>query len=224
MATAPAQAQPKPADAKPADAKPADAKPDDKAAAAVDDKTLGPGDDAVKSKPDPLFELLAPQAGGLTFEAVAREAMATSAQVKSKEAELDGANGAVAQTMVSFFPRLTVTASYTRVSEVDTASIGSGAIVGALNEGLIGVGPCPTDPTKQCAVDSQGVPIGAQKFSLSSSIPNQIAFTAGLTVPITDYFLRAVQAYNAANHNEEGAKTQLEAQRLQWPPTPSSRC
>lgn len=199
--------------AQPAPAQPA-AQPAKGGDAPVDEKELGPGDDAVKSKPDPLFEALAPAPGGLTFDQVAREAIATSAQVKGKQSELDGSEGAVSQTMVSFFPRLTLTASYTRLSETDPPSIGSGAIVGALNEGAITVGPCPQAPTTQCALDAAGVPIGAQKFSLSSSIPDQIQFTAGLTVPITDYFLRAVQAYNAASHNEETLKMQLEAQRL----------
>lgn len=197
-----ASAQPAPEPAKPPASPPAPPTMD-----------LGPGKDAIKDKPDALALALAVQPGGLTFEAVAKEAVATSYQVKAKEAELEGAQGAVTSTVVGFFPRLTLTAGYTRLSETDSGSLGGGAIVGAANEGAITVGPCPTDPTTQCALDSGGLPIQAASFSFPQVL-NQIAFTAGLSVPISDYFLRAVQAYNAAEHNESALKMQTESQRL----------
>ncbi len=178
-----------------------------------DDKQLGPGKEAIKDKPDPLALALSPQPGGLTFEQVAKEAIASSASVKARVAEVEGAQGAVAQTMVSFFPRLTLAASYTRLSEVESGGLGGGAIVGALNEGALGVGPCPTDPASQCVLDAGGTPVQAAAFSFPSLL-NQISFTANLTIPISDYFLRAVQAYNGAEHSERALKMQAEAQRL----------
>src|SRR5262245_12252608 len=69
---------------------------------------LGPGQEAVKDKVDELAAALAPEPGGLTLEAVGREAIATSNAVKGKEAELAGAQGQVATTVVNFFPRLTL--------------------------------------------------------------------------------------------------------------------
>ncbi|MBK6517035.1 MAG: TolC family protein [Polyangiaceae bacterium] len=203
FAVSSASAQPAPEPAKPA-APPASAPPT---------MDLGPGKDAVKDQPDALAIALAVQPGGLTFEAVSKEAVATSPQVLAKEAELEGAHGAVSSTIVGFFPRLTLTASYTRLSEVEGGSLGGGAIVGAANAGAITVGPCPTDPTAQCALDSGGVPVQAASFSFPTVL-NQIAFTAGLSIPISDYFLRAVQAYNAADHNEAALKMATESQRL----------
>lgn len=177
---------------------------------------LGPGKDAVKDRPDPLAIALAAQPGGLTFDAVSREAIATSNNVRAKEAELEGAQGAVTSAVVSFFPRVTLAAGYTRLSEVEQPNLGGGgAIVGTLNEGPVTVGPCPADPATQCVLDSGGVP--AQAGALNISFPqilNQFSFSAGINVPITDYFFRAVQAYNAAEHNEDSLKMSVEAQRL----------
>jgi outer membrane protein TolC len=175
---------------------------------------LGPGEQTGPDKPDPLLVALAPQPGGLTLDGAAREAIATSTQVRAKEIEIEGADGAVSQTVVQFFPRLTLGASYTRLSSVDSGGLGGGAIVGAANEGAISVGPCPDNPASQCALDSAGVPLQAASFSFPV-ILNQIAFTANLTVPISDYFLRATQAYAAANHNSTALELQADAQRLQ---------
>jgi len=177
------------------------------------EQELGPGKDAIKDKPDALALALSAQPGGLTFEIVGREAVTTSFSVRSKEVELEGAQGAVAQTMVSFFPRLQLNASYTRLSDVDSGSLGGGAIVGAANEGALGVAPCPDGSGGQCVVDSAGLPVQAAAFSFPSLL-NQISFSANLTIPISDYFLRAVQAYNGAEHNESSLKAAVEAQRL----------
>jgi len=197
-AAQPGAAQPAPAGAQPG------AKPDE----------LGPGEPTTADKPDPLLVALAPQPGGLTLDGAAREAIATSAQVRAKEIEIEGSDGAVSQTVVQFFPRLTLGASYTRLSDVTSGGLGGGAIVGAANEGAITVGPCPNDATTQCALDSQGTPLQAAAFSFPVLL-NQIAFTANLTVPISDYFLRATQAYAAANHNSSALELQADAARLQ---------
>lgn len=210
-AAQPAQPQPPPPNGQPAppvDPKAAPAKPDD--------PELGPGDPDGPSK-DPLADALSPQPGGLTPDAVAKAASSTSPQVRSKQAELEGAEGQSEQAMVQFFPRLTFGASYTRLSEVEQGSFGGGgAVVGAANAGAITVGPCPQDPALQCVLDSGGLPVQAQKFAISFPvILDNISFTAGLVVPISDYFLRSVQSFHAAEHNEEAIKLQVEAQELQ---------
>lgn len=177
---------------------------------------LGPGD-SDKPSTDPLADALAPQPGGLTPDAVANAAASTSPQVRAKQAELSGAEGQSEQAMVQFFPRLTLGASYTRLSEVEQGSFGGGgAIVGAANPGAVTVGPCPQNPAAQCVLDSGGLPVQAQTFSISFPvILDNISFTAGLVIPISDYFLRSVQSLHAAEHNEEALKLQVEAQELQ---------
>lgn len=200
LGSAPALAQPAPAPAP----------------AAKPDEQLGPGEEAVKDKADPLVIALAPQPGGLTFAQVAREAVGTSTAVRLRQADIEEAAGQTDQTMVQFFPRLTLGASYTRLSAIDQPSLGGGgAVLGAANEGAVSVGPCPDNPAVQCVLDSAGLPVQAQSFGFEFPvILNQYAFTANLTIPISDYFLRSVQAYNAAQHNEKSLELATDAERL----------
>jgi outer membrane protein TolC len=210
VVTAPALAQPDPR----APPQPAPAQPDP--AAKPDEEKLGPGEESLKETSNRLAEALRPQPGGLTLDAAAREAIAVSPAVRAREADLMEAEGQTDQTMVQFFPRLTLTASYTRLSDVEQGTLGGGgAILGSLNEGPVTVGPCPNDPTIQCVIDSGGVPVQAQAFGFEfPTILNQFSFTANLTVPISDYFLRSVQAYAASEHNETALRLQTEAARL----------
>lgn len=209
----PGPAAPAPAPAAPA---PAPAQPGQPAAQPAGQAgELGPGEpDATKA--DPLAQALAPQRGGLTPDSVAKEAVATSPAMRSKQAEVDAAEGQTSQATVSFFPRLTFVASYTRLSPLDAPNLGGGNIVGTANPGGTTVGPCPDGSGNQCLLDSKGLPAQAQPFKFSFPvILNQISFTGNLTVPVSDYFLRSVQAYSAAKHNEQAVKLQLEAQDLQ---------
>ncbi len=178
---------------------------------------LGPGDPDV-SKVDPLVQALAPQRGGLTPDQVAKEAVATSPQVRSRQADIEAAEGQTSQATVSFFPRLTFVASYTRLSPLSPVSLGGGNSVGTANPGALRVAPCPDGSGNQCVVDSGGAPVQSQPSNLGAAFPvllNQTSFTANLTVPLSDYFLRSVQAYSAAKHNEQAVKLQLAAQDLQ---------
>jgi outer membrane protein TolC len=178
---------------------------------------LGPGEQAVPRRDDRLRAALAPQPGGLTLDAAAREAVATSTSVRAKEAEIEGANGAVTQTLVGFAPRLTLSATYTHLSPIDQPSLGGdGALLGALNPGAVRVGPCPDNPAQQCVVDSAGVPVQAVKSGFTFPvILDQVSLVANVSIPISDYFLRAVQAYTGAQANERALAAQAEAQRLQ---------
>lgn len=204
----PAQGQP----AQPAQGQPAQPTP---AGGAAPGSDLGPGEPDV-NKPDPLTVALAPQRGGLTPDSVAKEAVATSPAVRSKQADVANAEGQTSQSLVSFFPRLTFAASYTRLSPLDAPSLGGGNILGSANPGAVTVGPCPDGSGNQCVLDSKGAPAQAQPFKFSFPILlNQISFTGNLTIPVSDYFLRSTQAYSASKHNEQAARLQLEAQDLQ---------
>src|SRR5258708_3651093 len=65
---------------------------------------LGPGESDDK-KPDPFADELAAQPGGLTPDSVAKEAVATSPNVRSKEAQLEDARGGKEEALVGYFPR-----------------------------------------------------------------------------------------------------------------------
>jgi len=212
-----AHGQPAPAPPAPRADAPAPAAPDPGRARA-DAGQLGPGEEAAdKQRPDRLKEALAPKVNGLTPETVATLAVQHSPQVALAQANLDAASGQVVQTVVQYVPHVTLTAQYTHLNEVTQGTIGGGgASLGARNEGLVTVGPCPQDPALQCVLDSAGQPVGAVSSSFTfPQVLDQYLLNANLSVPISDYFLRAVQSYQAAIGAEDALKFTEQAQRLQ---------
>jgi outer membrane protein len=166
--------------------------------------------------PDLLALALAPQPGGLTPEETAKVAAKTKHSVRAKRADLEAAAAKVDQALVTFFPRLSVTASYTRLSEVPSSGLGGGgALVGASAPGPLLVGPCKGDTTmtKTCLNDSAGNPAAGAKLSFPVLL-NSISFVASLSVPISDYVLRVSQGYASALHAEKGKRLELEAETL----------
>src|SRR5262249_21670380 len=72
----------------------------------------------VPERAPPALKELEPQPGGLTSKEVARRALAVSPAVKQKSQQVVAANEKITQTIVSFLPRLTLLASYTRTSPI----------------------------------------------------------------------------------------------------------
>jgi outer membrane protein len=162
-------------------------------------------------KVDEAAAVLAPVAGGLTSEGAARRTQANSHTVRARIAELDVARARLDQTTAQFLPRLTLRAAYVRLSPV-SSGLGSGALVGAANPGLLGTGPCPNG-VGQCVLDSQGQPVGAAEFEIES-FEDTYALTASLNVPISDYVLRLSSATAGASANRRAAELQVKAERL----------
>ncbi|MGK3994600.1 TolC family protein [Sorangium sp. So ce1024] len=167
---------------------------------------------AAPAKADPLATALAPQPGGLTPDEFAKAALRTSVALRVKQAELRAASARTDQAVVNFFPRVTATASYTRLSDVESGGLG-GAIVGARNEGLIQVGSCPGGLPGQCVVDSTGTPVAATGFSFPVLL-NSYSLGVSLAVPVSDYVLRISQGYAAASHAESAKRIELQAEAL----------
>jgi hypothetical protein len=135
----------------------------------------------------PELPAIAVTAGGLTSAEVARRTLASSASVRARQAEVEAASAKVDQTMIQFFPRLTLKATYTRLSST-SSDFGSGALVGAANPGLLTTGPCPGG-VGTCVLDSAGVPVGAAAFSIET-IHDNYALNAQLIGALSDYVLR----------------------------------
>src|SRR5690606_3758747 len=155
--------------------------------------------------------VLAPVPGGLTAEVVAERSLASSHTVRARLAELDAARARLDQTTAQFFPRLTLRASYTRLSPV-SAELG-GALVGAGNPGLLSTGPCPGGGGGDCVLDAAGQPVGAAEFAIESFEDNY-ALTAQLSVPISDYILRLSSAAAGAAANRK-ARSEEHTSELQ---------
>ncbi|WP_437681336.1 TolC family protein [Sorangium sp. So ce131] len=139
-------------------------------------------------KADPLATALAAQPGGLTPEEVAKATLRTRASLRVKQAELRAAAARVDQALVNFFPRVTVTATYTRLSEVDNPLAD-----------LFSSFPSPG---------------GEPALEVYNAL-NTYALTANLAVPISDYVLRISQGYAAASHAESAKRLELQAETLQ---------
>jgi outer membrane protein TolC len=205
LLAAPALAQPKP-DVAPAAAAPAAQTTG--ASATNTDIALPP------KTADALAAALAAQTGGLTPDDVARRAMKTRRSIRAKQADLRAVQARVDQALVAYFPRVTLAAGYTHLSDVESSGLGGGALVGAANSGLLGTGPCPQNAAATCVVDSKGAPVGAFQLSFPV-ITNQYSLTAQLAVPISDYVLRASQGLAAASHAVSAKELELQAETLQ---------
>src|SRR5258708_25542858 len=75
--------------------------------------------------------------GGLTAGAVASRAEASSFDVKARSEDLQAAAAGVDQALVGYFPRLSLTGRYTRLSPVDALSLGSLVIAPNATPGAI---------------------------------------------------------------------------------------
>ncbi|MBI4956207.1 MAG: TolC family protein, partial [Myxococcales bacterium] len=144
-----------------------------------------PGPDA--PAPDPLGDALHPAPGGLTPADAARHASGSSRVLAAKRAEIEAAAAKVDQSLVAFFPILTLSATYTRLSKVDSK---------------LDLGLPPGTP---------GIPEGG--FALESPL-NSYQLAASLVVPLTDYVLRLTQAYAAASESTEAKRLEARAQEL----------
>jgi outer membrane protein TolC len=142
--------------------------------------------------------------GGLTAALVAERAEATSFDVQSKKEELVAAAAQVDQALVAYFPRLTGTARYTRLSPLDPPSLGT--VLSAVDNTT--GGPPPPGP-----IDPANTTLVAAPFTFPILL-NQTILQATLNVPLTDYLLRIPQGYAAATKSERAAQYAEGAARL----------
>lgn len=163
--------------------------------------------------PTAELEGLEARSGGLTAAEVSRRALAVSPSVKEKRAQLDAAKEKITQTMVQFFPRVSLLASYTRLSPL-SVSFGSGALVGAGNAGPLTTGPCPGAPVgaPPCVLDSAGQPAAAVPVSIKYLVDN---YSVGgrLSIPLSDYILRLSDAAASSSASKESTRLALEAEK-----------
>jgi len=132
--------------------------------------------------------------GGLTAAEVSRRATSTSFDVSARRAELDAAAAGVDRALAQYLPRVVVSGRYTRLS--DPGESGAGNIVVAPG--------APAGP----------LPPGQQLVNVPLSFPvlrNQWSFQAGMSVPISDYFLRIGAAHAAARAGQESTASVLAA-------------
>lgn len=165
----------------------------------------------VPERDNVLKKAFAVHPGGLTAEQVAQRAVSSSTELRERQADLEAAAARVDAAMVQFFPRVSLGATYVRLSPV-TTSLG-GAIVGAANAGPLGVEPCPGGMSS-CVVDAAGQPVGAAAFVIETAL-NNYSLRAALSVPISDYVLKISSSMAATRENRAAAELNREATRLE---------
>jgi outer membrane protein TolC len=135
--------------------------------------------------------------GGLTAAVVATRAEATSFDVQSRREDLEAAAAQVDQALLAYFPRLSATGRYTRLSPIDPPVFGNSVVAPSA-----GAGPIPP-----------GTPLYNVPFTFPILL-NQTLLQATLNVPISDYILRIPQGYAAATKSEKAAALAESAARL----------
>ncbi len=135
-------------------------------------------------------ELLKLSPSGLTADQVATRAAQTSFTARAAEENIRGAAARVDAAWVAFLPRLTTTARYTRLSDFTPGSAGN--IVGTNHPSGI--------------IDFNKIPAGTAFVSTAlifRPVVDNYLLQAGITVPISDYFLRINQNYTAAINSKD---------------------
>jgi outer membrane protein TolC len=180
--------------------------------------------------PDRIAEALAPQPGGLTPNEVGAMVVRVAPSLRVKQAELKAASAKVTQALLGFVPRVSGTASYTRLSEVQN-SLGTQTVFGTVNGttftpgiptgGLVS-STCPQVPLPNTQCVRVIGETGQQSDMLAvTQVPfnfpvllNAYAFTAQIAVPVSDYVLRLSQGYAAASRAESAKKLEIQAEGL----------
>ena len=145
--------------------------------------------------------------GGLTAEQVGKRAEDTSFDLKARQAEIAAAAAEVDKALVGYFPRLSLTGSYRRLSPIDIPSLG--VLTGPVNPNA----GTPIPNSNGARLLAPGEPLATFPLSFPVLL-NQTVAQAVLTVPLSDYLLRISQSYSAAGHSKRAAELNAEATRL----------
>jgi outer membrane protein TolC len=134
---------------------------------------------------------------GLTADEVARKAVKSSSQITAKRRAIESADASVEQAKASFYPGLTLTARYTRLSDIPEPSLGDGFLVATPTAGPV----MPGQPLI-------GVPLSFPVYL------NQYVLQAQLNVPLSDYLLRTARAVKGANRVKHASELDERATKL----------
>lgn len=144
---------------------------------------------------------------GLTADEVARRAVKSSSQIAAKRQSIESAEASVDQAKAGFYPSLTLSARYTRLSDIETPSLGTVVVSPNPNPHQVDLG----DPNATPPVAAE--PLFATPLSFPSLL-NQYVLQAQLTVPLSDYLLRTSRAISGANRVKNASEIEERATRL----------
>jgi outer membrane protein TolC len=148
------------------------------------------------------------QPGALTSLQVAEKSVASSARIGAKHQAVLAAEAAKESTAMKFIPQLSLSARYTRLSEIKQPSFGgadgvaSAMYIGDLNGSRL---YNPAEDTLML--------VPSEPFSFPV-ILDQVELKATLSIPVSDYLLRLSSAVGAANHAKYMAEWNEKAEAL----------
>jgi outer membrane protein len=134
---------------------------------------------------DPRLEAILGTPNGLTADEVARRTLVNNPDVTAKQKGVAAADASRDQTKARFYPKLDLSARYTRLSDLKTTYL------------PFGVNGAPVPST-----------------SLFPVIVDNYSLQATLAIPLSDYVLRLSNSMAAANHNKTAAQLDERATRL----------
>ena len=163
-----------------------------------------------------------PQRGGLTADAVARRAIATSLAVRAARSNIDAAAASRNEAAVSMIPQLTLSARYTRLSPITPPVISFAGLSSTPpfcvdSNGALSVG-APSGTTVLCPGTSHPLPSSNSGASSGISFPvilDNIAINATVTVPLTDIPFRLARVYEGAGLLEQARRLDEQSARAQ---------
>ena len=166
---------------------------------AVDDSAVETIPRAEDASERALRSLYVPD--GLTSDRAVSEVIATSPDLRRTKALLKEAKGGALQAMSGLVPQLALLARASKLSEVETAGIATGADPAALDTLINGL----DDPNAQILWR------GLTSFQFPS-LTKQYATDATLSYSFTRSLAEAMPAYRAAKKSKEAAKHQIQAE------------
>jgi outer membrane protein TolC len=134
---------------------------------------------------------------GLTANQVAERAVKNSSQIVAKRRSIESAQASVDQVTAGFYPTLSLTARYTRLSDIAAPNLGTIAA------------PAPGTPAGPLG----NAPLFAFPLSFPIILNNYVA-QAQLSVPLSDYVLRTSRAVAGASRVKNAAEIDERATRL----------
>ncbi len=158
-----------------------------------------------------LDRVLRGEGQGLTADEVARAAVASAPGLAQGRAQLAQARSGAAQAYLAFFPRLDLTARYTRLSPVTQGTLGGGSVGPDEEQALRDLIANVADPSSQALFS---VNLESQLALANFSFPVLLdSFSIGgeLQYPVSDVFFQVLPAYEGAERAVDAQEAQLQA-------------
>lgn len=155
---------------------------------------------------------VAREAGGLTPDEAARQAVETSRTVAQSRAAQRVAEAAADSALVAAFPRLDLSARYTRLSSIKQGGFSTPPSQAQIDEAQALIDAVDDPDARALFQSSLQQDLALANFSFPL-ILNQYAFKAGLTFPVSDIFLTVLPAYNASTAFADAEALRVKAQK-----------